>query len=237
MTAAPLPPSLSYRFSRQCFRAFFTVYFRFRVRHPERVPREGPVILAPNHVSYTDPVFVVAALRRLVIGLARKSAFDVPVGGGILRSWHAIPVDRDGASGKGLRTILQRLREGNAVQLFPEGTRSPDGQLQAPQPGIGLLILKTDAPVVPIHIAGAHEAWGRHLTVPRPRRVELTFGEPMDFSKLRKAARREKGRRAKALYQRAVEELMAAIGALNPHRAAGPSGSGKNAGPENASHS
>lgn len=228
MTAQPMPPSLSYRFCRQCFRAFFAVYFRFRVHHPERVPREGPVILAPNHVSYTDPVFVVVAMHRLVVGLARKSAFNVPVGGSILRSWHAIPVDRDGASGNGLRTILLRLREGNAVQIFPEGTRSPDGQLQDAQSGIGLLILKSDAPVVPVHLNGAFEAWGRHLTVPRPHRVELTFGEPMDFAELRREARRTKGPAAKSLYQRAAENLIAAINGLNPNPTASPYDSGKN---------
>lgn len=237
MTIAPQPPSLSYRFCRQCFRAFFAFYFRFRIRHPERVPRKGPVILAPNHVSYADPVFVTVAVQRLVIGLARKSAFRVPVGGSILRSWHAIPVDRDGASGEGLRTILQRLREGNAVQLFPEGTRSMDGKLQPPQPGIGLLIAKSDAPVVPIHISGAYEAWGRRLKVPRPRHVELTFGKPIDFAKLRARARKEKGREAKAIYQQAAEKLMTAINTLNSHQAATLSGSGKYVAQENANHS
>jgi len=237
MTSQPLTPSLSYRFCRQCFRVFFTMYFRFRVHHSERVPCEGPMILAPNHVSYTDPAFVAVAMRRLVIGLARESAFKVPVGGSLLRSWHAIPVDRDGASGKGLRTILQRLREGNAVGIFPEGTRSPDGQLQDAQPGIGLLILKSEAPVVPVHLHGAFEAWGRHLTVPRPHRVELTFGEPMDFAELRRQARRTKGPAAKALYQRAAVDLIAAINGLNPSPLAVPSDSGKIEAPENASRS
>ena len=144
----------SYRLFRFVFGIFFRVWFRLKVLHRERVPRTGGVILASNHVCYFDPVFVVSSLERMVVGLARESAFKFPINGFLLRSWRMIPVDQSG-SGRGLKTFLSRLRGGDAVIMYPEGTRSPTGQIQAPQPGIGLIIIKSEEPVIPIKIFGA----------------------------------------------------------------------------------
>jgi 1-acyl-sn-glycerol-3-phosphate acyltransferase len=212
----PTETTLSYRFTRFTFSIFFRIWFRWKVLHRERVPAEGGVILASNHVSYLDPVYVVSALERMVVGLARESAFNVPLGGRILRSWRVIPVDQTG-TGRGLKTFLSRLRSGDAVIMYPEGTRSPTGQIRAPQPGIGLIIIKSTAPVVPIKLFGAYEAYARHHWLPRPYQVQIKFGEPLDFADLRAEAKQMKDKdRLKEIYKQAATDLLHAIAQIEP---------------------
>ena len=103
------------------FRAYFSVYHRYRVFNVERVPLQGPVILASNHASYIDPPLVGTGVRRQINYLARDSIFRVPILASILRSWEVVPVDRDGGTGRGLKAILDRLACGGAIILFPEG--------------------------------------------------------------------------------------------------------------------
>ena len=212
----PTETTLSYRFARFTFGMFFRIWFRWKVLHRERVPAKGGVILASNHVSYLDPVYVVSALERMVVGLARESAFNVPLGGRILRSWRVIPVDQSG-TGRGLKTFLSRLRSGDAVIMYPEGTRSPTGQIRAPQPGIGLIIIKSTAPVVPINLFGAYEAYARHHWLPRPYQVQIKFGEPLDFADLRAEAKQTKDKdRLKEIYKQAATDLLHAIAQIEP---------------------
>ncbi|MFN3408245.1 MAG: lysophospholipid acyltransferase family protein, partial [Limisphaerales bacterium] len=139
------------------FRLLYATYFRWRVFHPERVPATGPVILAANHLSFLDPPLVGAGLRRPINYLARKTLFRYPGIGALLRSVNAVPVDRDGGSAAGLKEILDRLKRGGAIILFPEGTRSPDGRLQPARSGVGLAIIKSTAPVVPVRVFGTFE--------------------------------------------------------------------------------
>ena len=212
----PTVQTLSCRLARFTFGVFFRIWFRWKVLHRARVPAEGGVIQASNHVSYLDPVYVVSALERMVVGLARESAFNVPLGGRILRSWRVIPVDQTG-TGRGLKTFLSRLRGGDAVVMYPEGTRSPTGQIRAPQPGIGLIIIKTTAPVVPIKLFGAYEAYARHHWLPRPYQVQIKFGEPLDFADLRAEAKQTKDKdRLKEIYKQAATDLLHAIAQIEP---------------------
>lgn len=212
----PTKKSFSYRLFRFVFGLIFKVWFRIKVFHRERVPKTGRVILASNHVCYFDPVFVVSSLERMVVGLARESAFKNPIIGFLLRSWRMISVDQSG-SGRGLKTFLSRLRSGDAVIMYPEGTRSPTGQIQAPQPGIGLIIIKSDAPVIPIKIFGAFEAYPRHCWIPRPYPVQIKFGEPLNFANLRAEAQQTKDKeRLKEIYKKAATDLLHAIAQMEP---------------------
>ncbi len=208
--------NLSYLVAWTSFRALCRFYFRARIYHRDRVPLNGPVILASNHVSFIDPPFIGSSLPRQLCYLARESLFRHPMSGMILRSWNSIPVDRDGGGGKGLRAIFDRLLAGNAILIFPEGTRSHDGQIQTARAGIGLVILKSTAPVVPVRLFGMFEAYGRHLTIPRPKTAAVKFGRPMDFTALRAEAKTCTKERLKQLYQVAADELMRGIGRLEP---------------------
>src|SRR5947208_7640122 len=159
-----------YRLGWLLFRFIFTFYFRWRVYHPERLPVTGPVILASNHASFIDPPLVGAGVQRELNYLARKSLFRLPVAGAILRAVNAVPVDRAGGGAAGLRAILDRLLAGGGIILFPEGTRSPNGELQKAKSGIGLTVIKSDAPVVPVRVFGTFQALNRHQSIPRPHK-------------------------------------------------------------------
>lgn len=204
----------SYRLGWLFFRLVYATYFRWRVIHPEHVPAEGPVILAANHASFIDPPLVGAGIRRMVNFLARDTLFDVPVVGAVLRSWKVVPVDREGGGGAGLKAILDRLLNGGVILLFPEGTRSEDGKLRPAKSGIGLTVIKSKAPVVPVRVFGTFEAYHRRLKWPRPRALAVRYGRPMDFRELREEARTCTKPRLKEIYQQVADEIMAAIGRL-----------------------
>ncbi|MFL6569660.1 MAG: lysophospholipid acyltransferase family protein, partial [Chthoniobacterales bacterium] len=135
--------------------------FRFRMLHRERMINEGPAILASNHQSYLDPPLVGNAANRPIFFLARKTLLDVPVIGRILPKLNVIPVDQEGSDRSALKAIIRVLKTGEAALVFPEGARTLDGDLQPALPGVGLVIAKTLAPVVPMRIFGAHEALPR----------------------------------------------------------------------------
>lgn len=198
------------------YRTAFAVYFRWQVYNPERVPRQGPVILAANHSSFLDPPLVGSGLKRDINYLARKSLFRYPVLGWILRTVNAVPVDRDGGGAAGLKAIMDRLHDGGAIILFPEGTRTRDGRLQPARSGIGLTVIKSDAPVVPVRTFGTYEAWGRNVRFPRPHPVAVKYGRPMRFEKFRAEARNCSKVRLKEIYQEIADEIMAAIARLEP---------------------
>jgi len=198
------------------YRCLFAFYFRWHVYNPERVPATGPVILAANHASFLDPPLVGSGLRRDINYLARQSLFRYPVLGWILRRVNAVPVDRDGGGAAGLRAILDRLHAGGAIILFPEGTRTPDGRLQAARSGIGLTVIKSEAPVVPVRVFGTYAAWGKKIRIPRPVSVAVKYGPPLQFAQLRAEARTCPKARVKEIYQEIAEEIMAAIASLEP---------------------
>src|SRR5438045_2338048 len=192
---------LIYRVAWCLFRVVFSAYFRWQVYHPERVPLRGPVILAANHASFIDPPLVGSGLKREINYLARESLFRFPVVGAILRAVNSVPVDRDGGGAAGLKAILGRLLDGGGIILFPEGTRTRDGRLQPARSGIGLTVIKSDAPVVPVRVFGTYEAYGRHMRLPRPRRVTVKYGQPMRFEALRAEAKTCSKARLKEIYQ------------------------------------
>jgi 1-acyl-sn-glycerol-3-phosphate acyltransferase len=208
--------NLSYRLGWIFFRTWYATWFRWQVFNPERVPETGAVILASNHASFLDPPLVGAGIKRGINYLARESLFRFPGIGALLHSWSAVPVDRDGGGAAGLKAILDRLLAGGGIILFPEGTRTGDGCLQPARSGIGLVVVKSNAPVVPVRVFGTYEAYGRHRKFPHPRRIAVKYGRPMHFEKLRAEAKACSRVRLKEIYQEIADEIMAAIAQLEP---------------------
>lgn len=198
------------------FRFIYATYFRWRVFNPERVPLSGPVILAANHASFIDPPLVGSGVHRGINYLARESLFRFPGIGWLLRNWNAVPVDRDGGGAKGLKIILDRLLAGNAIILFPEGTRTKDGKLQPARSGIGLTVIKSNAVVIPVRVFGTYEAYGRHMKIPLPKSIAVKYGRPMMFEKLRAEAKTCSKDRLKQIYQEVADQLMGEIAKLQP---------------------
>lgn len=206
--------NLTYRISWLLSRLLHYTYFHGRHYHADRVPRTGPVILAANHASVLDPPVIGGGFNRVVNYLARRTLLDIPVFGAILRQLSVVPVDRDGSGGAGLKAILNRLIEGGIILLFPEGTRTPDGNLQPARSGIGLTVIKSAAPVVPVRVNGTFAALSRFMKFPMPRRVTVIYGEPMRFEKLRDEAKVCSKDRLKEIYQEVADEIMTAIAKL-----------------------
>lgn len=208
--------SFVYRVTWIILRCIFGTYFRWRLHGVDNVPVTGPVILAANHASFMDPPMIGSSLPRPINYLARESLFRFPLFGWYLRQLNSVPVDRDGAGAKGLKMILDRLLKGGGIILFPEGTRTPDGNFLPARSGIGLTVIKSDAPVVPVRVLGTYAAYNRNMIIPRPRRVQVVFGQPMDFKELRAEAASCPKARVKEIYQQVADELMEAIKKLEP---------------------
>ncbi|HEU6448706.1 MAG TPA: lysophospholipid acyltransferase family protein [Verrucomicrobiae bacterium] len=207
-----------YRCGWTFFRVSMWTWLRWRHFNAERVPNSGSVILASNHASILDPPVVGSALSRQINYLARATLFEIPVVGWLFRNWNAIPIDRDGGNAAGLKIILSRLEQGNGIILFPEGTRTRDGKLQPARSGIGLIVAKSTAPVVPVRTFGTFEAMGRNARFPRPKKVSVKFGQPMMFEKLRAEAKTCDKARLKEIYQQIADEIMMEIAKLEPKR-------------------
>jgi 1-acyl-sn-glycerol-3-phosphate acyltransferase len=137
--------------------------------------------------------------------------------GWVLRQWQVVPVDRDGGGAAGLRAILDRLLAGGAIILFLEGTRTRDGRLQPARSGIGLTVIKSTAPVVPVRVFGTFQTYGRSMRFPRPRPVSVKYGQPMRFEQLRAEAKVCSKPRLKEIYQQVADDIMAAIARLEPY--------------------
>ncbi|NBR04847.1 MAG: 1-acyl-sn-glycerol-3-phosphate acyltransferase [Planctomycetes bacterium] len=148
------------------YNCFYTFLFSLRKQGWRNVPRKGPVLLVANHQSFLDPIAVGLTACRELSYLARKSLFKKPFLDVYLRSVGCCPVDLEGVAKEGIRSTLELLSNGRAVLVFPEGTRSQDGLMQDLKPGIQLLIRKSNATVVPVGIAGAHEALSRDKILP-----------------------------------------------------------------------
>jgi 1-acyl-sn-glycerol-3-phosphate acyltransferase len=158
------------------------IFFRYRVIHPERMIQTGPVILAMNHQSYLDPPLAGIACTRPIYFLARKSLLDVPILGRILPKLNVIPVDQEGMDRGALKALLRILRAGEGALVFPEGARTSDGSLQPALPGLGFVIAKTRAPVVPMRIFGSREALPRGGGKLRFHPITVVIGNPIYFT-------------------------------------------------------
>ena len=185
-----------------------------RVEGLNRLPRQGPVILAINHLSMLDPILVGAVVPRVIHFMAKEELFRYPGLGWLLRRVHAFPVRRGQADREALATALQLLRAGEVVGIFPEGTRSADGRLLPLQSGTAFLALKSGATVVPVAIAGTQQAMPKGALWPRRARVRIQVGEALAASApsgpgARKAQLQEVSETITQAMHRLLSQLMA----------------------------
>ena len=185
------------------------VFFRLRVVHRERMINEGPVILASNHESYLDPPLVGSVADRAIFFLARKTLLAGPFFGWLLPKLNVIPIDQEGSDRSALKALIRILKAGESTLIFPEGERTPDGRLRPVLPGLGFIIAKTLAPVVPMRIFGAREALPRGSGRVRFCPITVVVGKPIYFTA---ADLQPPG---KDLYLRLSRRVMDAIAALS----------------------
>ena len=153
------------------------------------MPSNGPVIIASNHLSFSDSIFMPLVVSRRVTFLAKSEYFTSPGIKGLIKkltfiTLGQVPVDRSGGkrSEAALLTGLRLLRENQCLGIYPEGTRSPDGRLYKGRTGIARMAIESAAPVIPVAMFNTAEIQPTGQVVPKVRRVEMVFGEPMYFS-------------------------------------------------------
>jgi 1-acyl-sn-glycerol-3-phosphate acyltransferase len=189
------------------------ILFRPKVKGLRNVPGTGPVIIASNHLSFSDSIFMPLVVPRKVTFLAKSEYFTSPGPKGLLKkltfiALGQVPVDRSGGrrSEAALITGLKVLAEGKCLGIYPEGTRSPDGRLYKGRTGIARLAIESGAPIIPVAMFNTEKIQPTGTVVPKVMRVEMIFGEPMYFE----------GDSSDLLYLRDVtDKIMATIQSLS----------------------
>jgi len=161
------------------------ILFRLEVVGIENVPKKGPFIIASSHASNIDPPILSALTHIPIRYWAKAELLKVPLLRTFLKGVRIIPIHRGQPDKASLRCVFDALKDGEVLLLFPEGTRSRTGQLQAGQRGAGMIWARADVPLVPVYIEGAYEAWPPGKKFPRPRKIRIHVGPalmpPKDF--------------------------------------------------------
>lgn len=168
-----------YNFCRSLARFVGTTLFDLKVYGEENVPLTGGALLVSNHQSYVDPIFIAAKLPRVLAFLAKSELFEPPGFNWLIRNCNAFPVKQGKGDVGAMKKTIELLQGGQAVLVFPEGSRSDDGKLQEIAAGAALVVKRAKVPVVPLVIEGAYDVWPRHRKLPRTGPVSVRFGRPM----------------------------------------------------------
>jgi len=171
----PLLARVWYRLVKAVVTTLFAGFGGWRTTGYRNMPEGGGVVLVSNHLSFLDVFILGMGVRRPLNYVARSTLF-LPGLGAFIRSVGGFPIQREGMGASGMKETLRRLRGGGVVTLFPEGTRSPDGELGEMKSGIALLIARAGTPVVPAGIAGTFAAWPRGRLLPRLHPMRVHYG-------------------------------------------------------------
>lgn len=169
-----------YKTSRVLCQLGLTIFYDFKAYGIRNVPRTGGVLMVSNHESYLDPVLIAARMPRIMAFMAKSELFENRYFGWLVRNLHGFPIRQGKGDVSALRETIARLQEGNILNIFPEGSRTWDGQMQKIQPGSALVIRKARVPVVPCMIVGSYESWPRKSKFPKlGPRLRVIYGPPM----------------------------------------------------------
>jgi len=173
-----------YRSAQFLSYAYYRLFHGFAVEGLENIPKDGPFLLASNHLSFLDPPALGCRMPRNLHYFARDSLFKGPLGM-LIRALNSIPVNRSQLDLATLRTVLKVLKDGHPLLVFPEGTRSEDGSLGEGKKGVGMLVAKSRVPVLPARIFGSYEILGKGKSLPRiGRKLRVRYGPLLYFEEL-----------------------------------------------------
>ena len=179
MSKRSLPNRLWYQFLRSLIYMTGVLAYGVRYRGRENIPKTGPVLVVSNHQSHFDPPLIGAGCLRRMNYLARETLFGVKLLGWLIRTVDAIPIDRDGLGLNGIKESLRRLKRGEMVLIFPEGTRTRDGEVAPFRPGFTVLAARSKAWILPVAIEGAFDAWPRSQKLPGLGTIHVSYGRPI----------------------------------------------------------
>lgn len=184
-----------YTITRLLFKTFFQIFFRLKAYGLENIPREGPFIMAPNHVSYLDPIVVGAFVPRKLNYLAKKDLFKNRFFGWYLRQLRTIPVDRDMPSYSGMKEVVRNIKKGDPVVLFPEGRRSNGDFFLEPEMGAAYLALRFNLPVVSVYVKGTKDVLPKDGDFIRLNSISVFYGKPKRYLMPANSVNKESGYR------------------------------------------
>ena len=161
-----------------------TLLFDLKVFGLRHIPEDGGFLLVSNHQSYIDPVLLGVRLSRPLSYMAKSGLFKFAPFEWLIRQLGAFPIRQGSADIRALKEAIGRVQEGHALTIFPEGTRSSDGNLQPIEPGIALVIRKAKIPVIPAVITGSSQAWPVGKKIFHPYPIRVLYGPPMDLAGL-----------------------------------------------------
>ena len=180
--------------------------FRYRAIGTKHIPRKGSAIIASNHASYLDPIFVGLGIKRRINYLAKKELFSKKLASYFLRNLlRALPIDRERMDRNTLRETYTLLKTNELLLMFPEGTRTFDGKLNQAKMGIGMIAHNTKVPVIPVYIDGSYAIFSRTATSIRFKNCSVYYGPPVDLNALYSQ------QRSKELYKEISEKIMDAV--------------------------
>ncbi len=198
---------LLYRLTVTVLRGCFHTFYRYRV-YGVHSPYKGCAILAPNHASFLDPPLIGAAWPEEVHFLARASLFDYKVSRWLLPRLNAHPLQEAAQDIQSFRTLCQLLSEGKKVVIFPEGARTSTGDLQPIKPGVAMLALRMQCPIIPVYLHGTFEAWPRHSKWPKlGPSLTCIFGKPIKVSSTKNKNKRQLQEELTRHLQQSLENL------------------------------
>ena len=198
-----------YFISRILFKILLKTVFRFEINGSGNIPKKGPFIMVSNHVSYADPVVMGVACNTVPINfMAKRELFDIPIFNLWFKAVGCIPIERNSASSAALKKAVQKLKQGMALGIFPEGRRSPDGKLRKAEPGVGLIVAKTGVPIIPLYISGTEKALPIGKKTLMPCKITAKIGKTVDISQSMKLLEKRK------IYESIGEKIIGAISRL-----------------------
>jgi 1-acyl-sn-glycerol-3-phosphate acyltransferase len=191
MAERSLPSLAWYGFLRRILQLSAVLCGKVRHSGMHNIPTEGGVLVVSNHQSHFDPPLVGMGCRRRMNYLARDTLFGFALFRWLINSLDAIPIDREGIGLSGIKESLKRLKRGEMVLVFPEGTRTPDGEIGRFRPGFTALAVRSKSAILPVAIEGAYAAWPRCCKFPRPGRIHIHYGSPILPHELAEYSERE----------------------------------------------
>jgi len=171
---------LFYYLGTALMKLLLLLFTRWQVRGRDNVPSSGPLIVVANHLNLADPPLLSASIPRRIVFMAKKEAFRSPLLGPLVRGWRAFPVQRGQLDREALHRAQQMLRQGLAMGMFPEGSRSIMAEMQPAYPGTSLIALRSGAPVLPVGITGTEKLRGRFWLLRRPR-ITVNIGKTLNL--------------------------------------------------------
>ncbi len=176
-----LPVFLAQKLARWFFRILFLLFFRLRIHGLKNYPAEDGFLICANHQSFLDPLIMGISCPRPINYVAKQSLFRFPPLAWFMRWNDTIPIDRDGSGIAGVKEMLRRLKRKESIMMFPEGTRTRDGELQPIKLGFLSVAKRAKAPLLPICFDGAFQAFPRNRKFPRPGRIDVVIGQKIPF--------------------------------------------------------